>query len=72
MSQRDVYYSLKSLFKKQEDCNRVILVLGKALGLKRHQMRIEPSTRGSVAGDLQFKPPSYDHVIGLYSPIIYC
>ena len=33
ISQRDVYYALKNTFCKQEECNRVIIALGKVLGI---------------------------------------
>ena len=32
ISQRDIYYAFKSLFRKQEECNRTIISLGKVLG----------------------------------------
>jgi DNA topoisomerase VI subunit A len=35
LSQRDVYYSLKSLFKNQADCNKAIIDVGLFLGVKR-------------------------------------
>ena len=34
ISQRDVYYALKNTFCKQEECNRVIIALGKVLGIE--------------------------------------
>ena len=36
-SQRDIYYSLKNLFKTQIECNKCILDLGLMLGLKRRK-----------------------------------
>ena len=60
ISQRDMYYSLKFLFKSQNDCNRLILQIGKVLNLKRHEMRIIPSSRGYVAGNLKFRVKNVD------------
>lgn len=55
MSQRDVYYSLKSLFRTQAESNGIILELGLMLGLKRHEMGIYPASKGLVAGLLRFR-----------------
>jgi DNA topoisomerase VI subunit A len=35
ISQRDVYYVLKGIFKTQKECNSIIIELGLVLGLKR-------------------------------------
>ena len=37
MSQRDVYYTLKFLFKNQTECNASIIELGQVLSLKRRK-----------------------------------
>lgn len=58
ISLRDVYYTLKGLFRNQNECNSMILLAGKMFQLKRHQMRIVPGTRGSVAGNFKFRFPS--------------
>ena len=55
MSQRDVYYSLKSIFKSQTESNQTILELGLMLGLKRHEMGIYPAAKGLLAGLLRFR-----------------
>jgi DNA topoisomerase VI subunit A len=55
ISQRDVYYSHKSIFNNQTDCNRIIIEVGLLLGLRRHEMNIIPATRGFVAGFLRVK-----------------
>ena len=55
ISLRDVYYALKHLFKTQAECNNSILEVGMLLGLKRYDMNIVPSSKGLVAGPLQFK-----------------
>jgi len=55
MSQRDVYYTLKSLFLKQQECNTIILDLGQLLGLKRHEMGIYPTSKGLIAGLIRFR-----------------
>lgn len=54
LSQRDVYYCLKHIFKSQRECNATILMLGLVLNLKRHQMGIVPATRGLAAGNFRF------------------
>lgn len=55
MSQRDVYYSLKSLFTTQASSNATILDLGLILGLKRHEMGIHAGAKGLIAGPLRFR-----------------
>lgn len=55
MSQRDVYYSLKSLFSTQAKSNATILDLGLILGLKRHEMGIHAGAKGLIAGPLRFR-----------------
>jgi hypothetical protein len=45
ISQRGVYYSLKSLFRNQLECNAMILELGLYLGLRR---RKQDNTHGIV------------------------
>ena len=55
MSQRDVYYSLKTLFCKQYESNAIILELGLMLGLKRHEMGLYPAAKGLIAGLCRFR-----------------
>jgi meiotic recombination protein SPO11 len=55
ISLRDVYYSLKHLFRTQLQCNSRILTLGMMLGLKRFDMGIVPTAKGLVAGPLMFQ-----------------
>lgn len=55
MSQRDVYYTLKFLFKNQSECNLSIIELGQILNLKRHEMGIVPASRGYIAGSMTFQ-----------------
>ena len=55
ISLRDVYYSLKHLFRTQIQCNSRILTLGMLLGLKRYDMGIVPAAKGLVAGPLMFQ-----------------
>jgi DNA topoisomerase VI subunit A len=61
ISQRDVYYSMKYLFKTQKECNATIIDTGLLLGLKRTEMNIVPSSRGFVAGCVRFKFNDDDH-----------
>ena len=55
MSQRDVYYALKSMFRKQAECNAIILDLGLMLGLRRHEMGILAQAKGLVAGLIRYR-----------------
>jgi len=55
MSQRDVYYALKHLFKRQNECNTTILELGLVLGLRRHELNIIPISKGLVTGLFRFR-----------------
>ena len=55
MSQRDVYYTLKHMFNKPNDCNNAILDVGLILGLKRYEMGIVPATKGLIAGLIRFR-----------------
>ena len=70
ITQRDIYYSLKHLFKIQSECNAMILETGLLLALKRcqelyNQQKVElriadelgivSTARGYVAGDLIYK-----------------
>mmetsp|Transcript_11922 Transcript_11922/g.18026 ORF Transcript_11922/g.18026 Transcript_11922/m.18026 type:complete len:363 (-) Transcript_11922:117-1205(-) len=55
ISQRDVYYTLKTIFRNQKECNSIVIEVGLVLGLKRHEMGICPASKGYVAGDLSFR-----------------
>ena len=67
ISLRDVYYSLKPLFRAQAQCNGRILELGTLLGLKRYDMGIVPSAKGIVAGTLLFKFEDVDPWTACYN-----
>jgi len=55
MSQRDVFYALKSMFCKQAECNGIILDLGLMLGLRRHEMGIFAQSKGLIAGLIRYR-----------------
>ena len=55
ISLRDIYYSLKYLFKFQHTCNARILDCGSILGLKRYEMNITAASKGFIAGHIKFK-----------------
>ena len=54
MKLRDVYYSNKSSFTSQQQCNNIILGLGRYLGLRRYEMGIVPASKGLVIGHMKF------------------
>lgn len=55
ISLRDIYYSLKYIFKLQQTCNTRILECGSILGLKRYEMNITAASKGYIAGRIKFK-----------------
>ena len=54
MKLRDVYYSNKSSFSSQQQCNSTILDLGRYLGLRRYEMGVVPASKGLVMGHMKF------------------
>lgn len=57
ISLRDVYYSLKHLFRDQAQCNTVVLQVGRFLNMTRFDMGIAPASRGYIAGLIRFRYP---------------
>ena len=57
ISLRDVYYSLKHLFRSQAQCNIVVLQVGRFLEMTRFDMGIAPASRGYIAGLIRFRYP---------------
>ena len=55
MSQRDLYYSLKFLFRDQSECDVRLLEFGALVRLHRYEMGIVPSSKGFISGYIKFR-----------------
>lgn len=55
ISLRDIYYTNKNLFNSQQECNNIVLQVGKMVNCTRYDMGVRPVHKGFVNGAIEFR-----------------